>query len=85
MHVATLLERFGGHHMAAGLNDPAGRLEAFRNVSTASVRPADAGELGPEQRVDIELPLCEAKRRTASGSAVTWNTYRRGNPGPVLR
>lgn len=56
-----LLERFGGHRMAAGLTLHRDRLAAFRERFTglvASQVPADA--LGPEQRVDLELPLHEA-------------------------
>jgi single-stranded-DNA-specific exonuclease len=53
-----LLERYGGHHMAAGLTIRRGSLEAFRerfgDVARAKLAPED---LGPEQRVDLELPL----------------------------
>jgi single-stranded-DNA-specific exonuclease len=56
-----LLERFGGHRMAAGLTLHRDRLEAFRERFTslvASQLPPEA--LGPEQRVDLELGLDEA-------------------------
>ncbi len=53
-----LLERYGGHHMAAGLTIRRGRLDAFRErfgeVARQSLNPED---LGPEQRVDLELAL----------------------------
>ncbi len=55
-----LLERFGGHHMAAGLTIRRDRLEAFRERFAAVAR-ATLGEadLGPEQRVDLVLELGE--------------------------
>ncbi len=53
-----LLERFGGHHMAAGLTIRRANIEPFRErfraVAAASLSPAD---LGPEQRVDLEIDL----------------------------
>jgi single-stranded-DNA-specific exonuclease len=55
-----LLERFGGHRMAAGLTIRRNRLEAFRERFVAEanrlLRPED---LAPEQRVDLELQLSE--------------------------
>jgi single-stranded-DNA-specific exonuclease len=53
-----LLERFGGHKMAAGLTIQRSRLEAFRerfgDVARQTLAPED---LGPEQRVDLEIGL----------------------------
>lgn len=53
-----LLEKFGGHRMAAGLTIRTDRVDAFRQrfrqVAAASLAPAD---LGPEQRVDLEIDL----------------------------
>ena len=58
---ADLLERFGGHHMAAGITIRRDRLEAFRerfaSVARAQLSPDD---LGPEQRVDLVISLDEA-------------------------
>jgi single-stranded-DNA-specific exonuclease len=58
-----LLERFGGHHMAAGLTIRRDSLEAFRarfgEIARETLSPDD---LGPEQRVDLELGLHEATR-----------------------
>ena len=55
-----LLERYGGHHMAAGLTIRRGRLEEFRErfgkVARERLAPED---LGPEQRVDLEVGLPE--------------------------
>jgi single-stranded-DNA-specific exonuclease len=55
-----LLERFGGHHMAAGLTIRRGQLDAFRERFRAVARETlDPGDLGPEQRVDLEVRLSE--------------------------
>ena len=55
-----LLERYGGHHMAAGLTIRRENLDAFRQrfggIARDSLAPED---LGPEQRVDLELSLHE--------------------------
>jgi len=55
-----LLERFGGHRMAAGLTIHRSQLDAFRerfgDVARQSLAPED---LGPEQRVDLEIGLQE--------------------------
>jgi single-stranded-DNA-specific exonuclease len=81
---ADLLERFGGHHMAAGLTIRRSQLDAFRErfgeVARQRLSPED---LGPEQRIDLELRLDE----------VTMDLERlcrhlepcgQGNPGPVF-
>ena len=56
-----LLERYGGHQMAAGLTIRRDRLDEFRErfggIARESLGPDD---LGPEQRVDLELGLREA-------------------------
>jgi single-stranded-DNA-specific exonuclease len=58
-----LLERYGGHQMAAGLTIRRERLEEFRErfgaYAREMLRPDD---LGPEQRVDLEIALSEATR-----------------------
>jgi single-stranded-DNA-specific exonuclease len=55
-----LLERYGGHHMAAGLTIKRDKLDAFRErfggLARRSLGPDD---LGPEQRVDLEVDLAE--------------------------
>ena len=56
-----LLERYGGHQMAAGLTIRRGRLEEFRERFAELARDAlGPDDLGPEQRVDLELGLDEA-------------------------
>jgi single-stranded-DNA-specific exonuclease len=58
-----LLERYGGHRMAAGLTIQRDRLEAFRgrfgDIARETLAPED---LGPEQRVDLEVGLHEVTR-----------------------
>ena len=56
-----LLERYGGHRMAAGLTIRRGRLEEFRERFSALARSQmTLGDLGPDQRVDIEIDLAAA-------------------------
>lgn len=79
-----LLERFGGHHMAAGLTLRRSNLEAFRSRFTEVARQRLApDDLGPEQRVDLEIPLAEA-----TGDFERLARYLEpcgaGNPSPVL-
>jgi single-stranded-DNA-specific exonuclease len=79
-----LLERFGGHHMAAGLTLRRGNLEAFRARFTEVARQRlTPDDLGPEQRVDLEIPLAEA-----TGDFERLARYLEpcgaGNPSPVL-
>ncbi len=79
-----LLERYGGHQMAAGLTIRRQNLDAFRERFGGIARELLAPEdLGPEQRVDLELGLHE----------VTYELERlcrylepcgTGNPSPVF-
>jgi single-stranded-DNA-specific exonuclease len=56
-----LLERYGGHQMAAGLTIRRSRLDEFRARFAEIARGTlGAEDLGPEQRVDLELRLEEA-------------------------
>jgi single-stranded-DNA-specific exonuclease len=55
-----LLERFGGHRMAAGLTMHRDRIAAFRERLNALVAgQLSPDDLGPEQRVDVVLGLEE--------------------------
>lgn len=55
-----LLERFGGHQMAAGLTVRRERLDAFRERFAAVAREhLGADDLGPEQRVDLLVDLSD--------------------------
>ena len=81
---ADLLDRFGGHRMAAGLTVKRDRLEQFRERFGAVARARlDPATLGPEQRVDLELPLTEVTddlERLCRHLEPTGM----GNPGPVF-
>ncbi len=55
-----LLERYGGHHMAAGVTIRRTQLEAFRERFASAARDAlGPDDLGPEQRVDLVVSLDE--------------------------
>jgi single-stranded-DNA-specific exonuclease len=57
---ADLLDRFGGHRMAAGLTVRRDRLDRFRDrFGAVALRQLDPLTLGPEQRVDLELSLAD--------------------------
>ncbi len=84
VHCSDLLERFGGHHMAAGLTIRRDRLGAFRERFNGLVADQlSPEELGPEQRVDIELPLREATDELERLGRYLEPTGA-GNPGPVF-
>jgi single-stranded-DNA-specific exonuclease len=79
-----LLERFGGHQMAAGVTIRRPQLDAFRSRFTQLARTAlGAEELGPEQRVDLVVslgdmtPQLERLCRHLEPCGM-------GNPGPVF-
>jgi single-stranded-DNA-specific exonuclease len=79
-----LLERFGGHHMAAGLTIRRERLEEFRERFAAVAREQLAPEdLGPEQRVDLVLDL-EAVTDDLERLCRHLEPCGMGNPGPVF-
>jgi single-stranded-DNA-specific exonuclease len=79
-----LLERFGGHHMAAGLTLRRSNLDAFRARFTEVARQRLAPhDLGPEQRVDLEIPLAEATG-DFERLARHLEPCGAGNPSPVL-
>jgi single-stranded-DNA-specific exonuclease len=79
-----LLERYGGHHMAAGLTIRRGQLHAFRerfgDVARQCLNPDD---LGPEQRVDLELRLPEVTRDLERLCRYL-EPCGQGNPSPVF-
>jgi single-stranded-DNA-specific exonuclease len=79
-----LLERFGGHYMAAGLTIHRSRLEEFRerfgDVARQTLGPDD---LGPEQRVDLEIGLDEVTSDLERLSRHL-EPCGQGNPGPVF-
>jgi len=79
-----LLERFGGHRMAAGVTLKRSRVEAFRERLSQLAREAlgDA-DLGPQQRIDLVVSLDEV-----SGDLERLVRHLEpcgmGNPGPVF-
>ena len=79
-----LLERYGGHHMAAGLTIMRARLDEFRerfgHVARERLAPED---LGPEQRVDLELRLPEITRELERLCRYL-EPCGQGNPSPVF-
>lgn len=79
-----LLERYGGHHMAAGLTIRRGQLDAFRarfgDVARQTLGPDD---LGPEQRVDLEVGLHEVTRELER-LCRHLEPCGQGNPSPVF-
>jgi single-stranded-DNA-specific exonuclease len=79
-----LLERYGGHQMAAGLTIRRDRLDQFRarftDVARRSLAPED---LGPEQRVDLEISLRDATPELER-LARYLEPCGAGNPAPVL-
>ncbi len=78
------LDRFGGHHQAAGLDVKRDRLPAFREAFLAHARHTlGAAEPRPELRADLELGLDEV------GPALYRylrhvGPFGRGNPEPVF-
>ncbi|HYF38467.1 MAG TPA: single-stranded-DNA-specific exonuclease RecJ [Gemmatimonadales bacterium] len=79
-----LLERYGGHHMAAGLTIRRSRLDEFRDrfVDVARQRLAPE-DLGPEQRVDLEVSLPEITRDLERLCRYL-EPCGQGNPSPVF-
>jgi single-stranded-DNA-specific exonuclease len=85
LHECTdLLERWGGHKMAAGLTLKRENLAAFKErfaaVGRERLTPSD---LGPRQRIDLELPLSDATIDLEKLCRHLEPTGL-GNPGPVF-
>ena len=80
---ADLLDRFGGHRMAAGMEVRRSRFDAFRSrfheASAAKLRSRD---LRPVQRIDAWLELGEADQRLMEGIERA-GPFGEGNPVPV--
>jgi single-stranded-DNA-specific exonuclease len=61
MECGDLLDRFGGHRMAAGITIQRLRLAAFRErFADVARQRLDASDLGPRQRVDLVIDLADA-------------------------
>ncbi len=79
-----VLERFGGHHMAAGLTIRRNRLDEFRERFAAVARETlSADDLGPEQRVDLVLGLGDVNEELEK-LCRHLEPCGMGNPGPVF-
>ncbi|NNG17186.1 MAG: hypothetical protein HKM89_11965 [Gemmatimonadales bacterium] len=79
-----LLDRFGGHRMAAGITIRWSRLEAFRERFAAVARQRlDASDLGPRQRVDLVIDLADATD-ALERLCRHLEPCGMGNPGPVF-
>jgi single-stranded-DNA-specific exonuclease len=79
-----LLERFGGHRRAAGLEIRREHAEAFAaRLDDVARRELDPGDLAPRLRLDLEVPLGRV-----DGDLHRWlrhlAPFGAGNPGPVL-
>jgi single-stranded-DNA-specific exonuclease len=84
LECADLLERFGGHRMAAGLSIRRDAVPQFREMFCAvAARLLSVDQIGPTQRVDIELPLGEVTEELERWSRQL-EPCGMGNPGPVF-
>ena len=78
-----LLERFGGHRMAAGLTIRADRVDAFRQRFNAVAREQlTLSDLGSSQRVDLELSLGDVSEELERLGRYL-EPCGMGNPSPV--
>jgi single-stranded-DNA-specific exonuclease len=78
------LERYGGHHQAAGMEIRADRIDAFRTAfneqARATLAPAD---LIPECKLDLEITLAEATAQLLK-MLRHFGPFGMGNPSPVF-
>ncbi len=81
---APLLEKWGGHRMAAGLTLRRDRLAEFREAfNRACAEQVAPRELGPSQRVDAVVGVRDLTRELER--ALHWlEPTGMGNPGPVF-
>ena len=81
---ADLLERYGGHRMAAGLTIRREHLDEFRERFAAAARARlTPDDLGPEQRVDLVVGL-EEVTPDFERLCRYLEPCGTGNPGPVF-
>jgi single-stranded-DNA-specific exonuclease len=79
-----LLERYGGHHQAAGLELRSERLEAFRAAFNEHARALlKEQDLRPELKLDMELRLRDANAELARMLRYL-GPFGIGNPAPVF-
>ena len=78
------LDRFGGHHQAAGLDIRRDRIDAFREAFQAVARERlGSAEPRPELDVDLEIGLDEVTLDLCRYTRYA-GPYGRGNPEPVF-
>ena len=78
---AELLERWGGHAMAAGLTLRLENLEAFRRRLEAVAQGRDASVFVPRERADLELPASLVTKRLLDALREL-GPHGLGNPAP---
>lgn len=82
---ASLLERYGGHRMAAGLELRRERLESFaERFREVARRELDDADLAPELRLDLEVPLHRADDELL-GWLDRFAPFGADNPRPLLK
>jgi single-stranded-DNA-specific exonuclease len=80
---AGLLEQFGGHDMAAGLEVEERNLEAFKiQFNEAVASQIQGADLQPVLEIDRAVPLCEADEALMDGLKRT-GPFGQDNPEPV--
>jgi len=80
---AELLERFGGHELAAGLEVQESKLEALRERLNAVASESLAGrDLREIERIDAWVPLAEADERLYDAVELL-RPFGKDNPTPV--
>lgn len=78
------LDRFGGHHQAAGMDIRRDRIDAFREAFQAVARKRlGSGEPRPAVDVDLEIGLDEVTLDLSRYTRYA-GPYGRGNPEPVF-
>ena len=81
---APLLDRFGGHKVAAGLALPRGRIREFRGAVNACAEALlGPDDLRPRQRIDDFLGFRELTGKVAA-QIVALAPFGAGNPKPVF-
>ena len=80
----TMLQRYGGHPMAAGLTMDADKMDDLRLALDKAVGEAlPPGDLDPAVNVDVVVPLSEVTNRTIS-DLEKLAPFGAGNPEPVI-
>ena len=79
---ADLMDRYGGHAMAAGLTIPLDQVESLRERLSATVAAeVSAEDLIPSQDADLEIPVTEVDQAMVATLAVL-APFGNGNPEP---